>query len=390
MHSLGSRGSASVLTSPLFLRCSHTFSKLHTRPGSSLKPNFRKPRPWLNSTPSTLSYHKSAPQAYSLPSQASSAWTVTLLAALVISGIAVKTTVFPKVDSPVELRSKPVVKQAFSQDFGGEVDTFNMSSEEIPTGHVGNLTEEQEAKLREMWTLLLRIFGVKFESEEAAATEAPAEENAPLEKKKSRLGFLGSFRSGNGDNGKKGDGSVNAATSDLSNLQIADGDDKFGQTKEFQQALADQSPEELRESFWSLVKQDNPDALVLRFLRARKWDVGKAVVMLISTLRWRTKDMHVDDDIMLGGEAKALEQSQSSDPATRKAGEDFMAQLRMGKSFIHGYDKFGRPISIIRVRLHKIGAQSEKSMERFTVHMIETTRCMLPQPVETAVCSSSN
>lgn len=306
-----------------------------------------------------------------------------------VSGVAVKVAFAPKAveQASTAIKNNRITKTPIWLDFDGEVDILRMSSEDIPTGHVGNLTEEQEGKLREMWALLLRIFGVKLESTEDGHTEEPTKEGpAQQEKKRSRLGFLGSLRGGNSDTSKKGAGSVSVAASDISNLYISDGDDKFGLTKEFQQALNDQSPDELRESFWSMVKQDNPDALALRFLRARKWDVGKAVVMLISTLRWRDKMMHVDDDIMQGGEAMALKQCQSSDPAIRKAGEDFMTQLRIGKSFLHGFDKFGRPISIIRVRLHKIGAQSEKSMERFTVHVIETTRCMLRPPVETAVC----
>jgi hypothetical protein len=62
-----------------------------------------------------------------------------------------------------------------------------------------------------------------------------------------------------------------------------------------------------------------------------------------------------------------------------------MAQLRMGKSFLHGTDKDGRPCCYVRVKLHKQGEQSEKSLERFTVYTIETTRMMLKPPVDTAV-----
>jgi hypothetical protein len=43
----------------------------------------------------------------------------------------------------------------------------------------------------------------------------------------------------------------------------------------------------LRDTFWSLCKQDHPDTTMLRFLRARKWDVDAATAMLASTLKWR-------------------------------------------------------------------------------------------------------
>merc|ERR1712070_784147 len=92
-----------------------------------------------------------------------------------------------------------------------------------------------------------------------------------------------------------------------SNAAAGSENDKHGQTKEFQEALASQSPQELRQAFWSMVKHDHPDALLLRFLRARKWDAEKALIMMISTMHWRLAEMHVDDDIVKNGELKAME-----------------------------------------------------------------------------------
>ena len=100
--------------------------------------------------------------------------------------------------------------------------------------------------------------------------------------------------------------------------------------------------------------------------------------------------MHVDDDVMLNGEGGALKDSESDSRAARKEGENFLAQLRLGKSFLHGIDKDGRPLCIVRARLHKQGEQSEKSLERYTVYIIETARLLLRAPVETAVCSLSS
>jgi hypothetical protein len=258
-----------------------------------------------------------------------------------------------------------------------------MSTDEIPAGHLGNLTEEQEALLVEFWSLLLKIFGANVDAKGDNGSPSRTEKKAQG-KKKSRLSFLG-LKSVDNDSIKSEIKSTSGTASNITNLQILDADDKYGQIKEFQKVVANQSPEEIRDTFWAMVKYDHPDALLLRFLRARKWDVRKAIVMLISTLHWRAKEMHVDDDIMKGGEALGLEQSKSSDPTTRRAGEDLLAQFRLGKSFIHGVDKMGRPMCLIRVRLHRSGDQSEQSMERFTVHLIETTRAMLVRPIETAV-----
>jgi hypothetical protein len=249
---------------------------------------------------------------------------------------------------------------------------------QMPPGRPGTLTADQEAKLKEMWLAVLDIFGVTHETH-ANGTATPSSDSTPdaKKKKKSRLSLFGKKDKRSSIEGEAGADTASGVDND-----------KHGQTKEFQQALASQSPESLREAFWSMSKHDHPDALLLRFLRARKWDVQAALVMMISTMHWRSQEMHVDDDIMINGEGAALKESKSSNAAEKKEGEDFMAQLRMGKSFLHGTDKEGRPCCWVRVRLHRQGEQSEKSLERFTVYTIETTRMMLRPPVDTAVSLS--
>ncbi|MCJ1378025.1 hypothetical protein MMC17_001121 [Xylographa soralifera] len=256
----------------------------------------------------------------------------------------------------------------------------------LPPGRPGNLTVEQQAKLQEFWKATLKVFGVpdlggidvggSVNSSINGDNEGDPSEHASTlnpEKKSKRKGL---FRRRKGDSGDKDDVSVHSS--------IPDADDKYGQTKEFQQALATQSPEELRKAFWSMVKHDHPDGLLLRFLRARKWDVEKALVMMVSTMQWRSHDMHVDDDIMYNGEAAAYKDATESTGSTKKEGEDFMKIMRLGKSFLHGCDKEGRPICVVRARLHRAGEQSEASLERVTVHIIETARLLLSPPVDSA------
>ena len=257
----------------------------------------------------------------------------------------------------------------------------------LPPGRPGNLTVEQEAKLQELWKATLKVFGVPDISGIDVGgsvngsiygdnEDDPSEHASTLnpEKKSKRKGL---FRRRKGDSGDKDDVSVHSS--------IPDADDKYGQTKEFKRALATQSPQDLREAFWSMVKHDHPDGLLLRFLRARKWDVEKALVMMISTMQWRSHDMHVDDDIMYNGEAAAYKDATESTGPTKKEGEDFMKIMRLGKSFLHGCDEEGRPICVVRARLHRAGEQSEASLERVTVHIIETARLLLSPPVDSAV-----
>ena len=246
-------------------------------------------------------------------------------------------------------------------------------------GRPGNLTTEQEERLKEFWAAVFHVFGVPDLAGDATS-ESPLEGqggrvealNAEKRSKKKRAGLLGK---------KNNDDLMSASTESIAS---ADGNDKYGLVKQYQKVLENQSPDDLRKAFWTMVKHDNPDALLLRFLRARKWNVQNALIMLVATMHWRMQEMKVDDDIVKRGEGGAVEDNQSSNSGVKREGHDFLEQLRMGKSFLHGTDREGRPICFVRVRLHKQGQQTEASLERYTVYTIETARLLLSGNVDTA------
>lgn len=284
-----------------------------------------------------------------------------------LTGLLAYVLVPPQSQALPESASEP----AFHSTDSSRTDFSSMTAETLP-GRPGTLTPAEEEKLREFWIAVLQVFGVLEQRKtETEVVDTPLAD-APKKKK------LGLFH-------RKEKSGIDSPKSPAS---AADGEDKYGQTKEYHEALANQSPESLRTAFWSMVKHDHPDALLLRFLRARKWDVEKALVMMVSTMRWRSTEMHVDDDIMKNGDAGAFEDLQGSDPAKKKLAEDFITQMRMGKSFLHGLDKDDRPMCFVRARLHKAGEQSEESLERYTVYVIETARMILSPPVDTAVSHS--
>ncbi|KAK0101521.1 hypothetical protein ONS95_006688 [Cadophora gregata] len=256
-----------------------------------------------------------------------------------------------------------------------ETQIADMTGESLP-GRPGTLTAEQEESLKQFWTAVLQVFGLLEKDVNDASSDngrARSDTSDSTKPKKKRMSL---FR-------KKDDEAASKSPTSKSHAAQPE-DDKYGQTKEFHDALANMSPESLRATFWSMVKHDHPDALLLRFLRARKWDVDKALVMMVSTMRWRSTEVHVDDDIMKNGELGSLNDANSSDPAKKKFGHDFLAQMRLGKSFLHGLDKAGRPMCFVRVRLHRQGEQSEESLERYTVFVIESARMILSPPVDTA------
>jgi hypothetical protein len=184
-------------------------------------------------------------------------------------------------------------------------------------GHLGNLTIEEERKLQEAWIHLLRLCGVEE--------------------------------------------SVSHETTD--------------RTLEFQGHLNDKSTDLFRQRLWCFILADHPDVLVLRFLRARKWDVEKAITMLVSAVNWR-HEQRIDDDIIRKGDSIGVAKEQSADE------KSFMAQYHSGKAYVRGSDNEGRPVFIIKVRLHDPKLQSPESMETFVLHNIETMMAMMRHPSE--------
>lgn len=83
------------------------------------------------------------------------------------------------------------------------------------------------------------------------------------------------------------------------------------------------SPFVLTSEFWAMLCGTDPDIMMLRFLRARKWDVSKAFAMLIDMLKWRV-EFNVAKIMRLG--ERGIKQS----------------ILESGKSYAHGVDKQGR------------------------------------------------
>lgn len=255
-----------------------------------------------------------------------------------------------------------------------------MAADGPKPGFLGNINQDQETKMQKIWTILLKAVESPL-GEEASSKEGAEEPTSPTQPQR-RLSLLGRTQSNLSDSAaaKPTAPYKQRVMANLRELGI-----KAHETKMVEHALARITPTELSQGILLMLKHDHPDAMVLRFLRARKWDIPKAFAMMMEAIVWRVKDMHVDDDVLAKGELHALKQERSSNPVEKKAGKDLLSQMRMGKSFVHGTDKLGRPIVYIRVRLHKPGAQSEEALERYIVHVIESVRLTVSPPVETSV-----
>lgn len=258
-----------------------------------------------------------------------------------------------------------------------------MAAEYKPAeGFLGNLNKEQESKLRDLWRTVFKLYDL-YETKDPelmAAIKAAGEKTDTASK--SRFGLFGG-----GTSQSKAD-ATNVVEKYL-NLASADDATNMANRKRFMEMLAIYDTKTLKAMIVEAVKADHPDALVLRFLRARKWNVDAALIMMVFAMDWRYHEAKLDSDIMFNGDAKMVKYEKSTDKDKNTMGVDFMKQLRGGKGYLHGVDKMGRPISCVRVKKHKPFDQSNESLERFIVYLIETGRFTLQPPVETCVSGYS-
>ncbi|KHN96834.1 CRAL/TRIO domain protein [Metarhizium album ARSEF 1941] len=244
----------------------------------------------------------------------------------------------------------------------------------VPEGYIGNLTEEQEAKVRAMWAIGFKFIEICEADDDTSKGKTLEEKKyVPPAKQSSRL------PRGASKTHEKYPTLVNEI---LSLLPTAEKNlNRLAQ--QAVEALDNWTPEMYRLIVQRVVKHEHPDALALRFLRACNWDIIKATTMMGKTIYWRTIEAGVDDDILKHGEGGAAEDEKNNRGITRALGADFMKQARWGKSFIHGVDRAGRPITHIRVRLHRMSDQSVESIERYALYLLELARLSLRHPIET-------
>lgn len=102
---------------------------------------------------------------------------------------------------------------------------------------------------------------------------------------------------------------------------------------------------------------DDPDTILLRFLRARKWRLPDAFVMMMECLYWR-HSFNVES---------LVEQGEAG--INRKL-------LEGGKCYAWGEDREGRIVCYVRARLHDKHAQSLEDSMAYTVWCLETGRLL--------------
>lgn len=192
-----------------------------------------------------------------------------------------------------------------------------LSLENRKPGHAGCLTSTQTDMLKKMWLRLLALF-----QQEGQEIQLPKQNQEPTTTKKSGFFGFGSKRE-----------------EPASDYFLGARTDPRWTSLPLDKALPMIPGLLLREAFWGMVATDNPDATVLRFLRARKWDFDAAFDMLTNTLRWRM-EMRINEIADLGetGLVEELEKLKKG------LGASFKEQLNRGMVTLGGPDREARGI----------------------------------------------
>ncbi|KAK0546111.1 hypothetical protein OC845_004770 [Tilletia horrida] len=213
---------------------------------------------------------------------------------------------------------------------------------EAPTGYVGNMTTEQLEKLQTLWQ---GFFDVISRS------------------KGTGTGGTGGLAAEFSDDVKKAGIPKGDEAKDLKKAEE--------ESKAMNELVEQYGAETVHDVAWRFVQGDYPDTGMLRFLRARKWDVPRALAMLAATLKWRL-DTKVDDIAEAGDEGNAKI-------------EKFLQQQDCGKVYALANSKTLQPIVYIHVRKHYIRGQPSASMQKFVLHSMETDRLLMVPPNDKVV-----
>ena len=304
--------------------------------------------------------------------------------------------------------------------------------EEDPTaGHVGHLTLDEERLLQQCWVHILRLCGHEDIGKKPATVNGNTDANGETAKTNGEDGNTNGEATNTNGNASRTNGEAAISNGDASRTNagavttngdatktnggateskdapepkevvdtnevadaknVADTKDAANpieiepeilrttpdKTAHFQKVMHHKTPEAFRHGFWEFVKTDHPDSLVLRFLRARKWDPVQAIEMLVSAVSWRS-DHNMEETIARQGEAVALKESPTKDDI------NFIEQYRSGKCYVRGIDIHNHPVYSVKVKHHHPHQQSSKTMENFVLHNIESLRVLAREPNDKA------
>lgn len=121
------------------------------------------------------------------------------------------------------------------------------------------------------------------------------------------------------------------------------------------------------DELFNAIRIDNPDVLLLRWIRAKKWNRNNTIEQLIKTSTWR-KSFYIKN---------LLEEEEEEETMLNQD------ELQLGKRILLAYDHNQRPVTYIQMNKHIKGQYPTESTQFLTIFPIQTDRKWLRNGNET-------
>ncbi len=227
-------------------------------------------------------------------------------------------------------------------------------------GHVNNLSPIEEVKLQLLWLMMLAVLSEAFQDADLNGFDGrSSKQKTAVVKRLFTLRLLPLLPPGTfNENGHELDGDFVDFSIDSSALYL-----KFLSCSGAEELAARMGQNPLSIEFFDQLGAEDPDTLLLRFLRARKWILIEAAVMLLDTLYWHRNF----------GVGKLMRQGESA---------VMQYLLTCGKHYSWNVDHKGRLAIWITSRLHDKNRQTLQQNLEALVYLVEQARRMMAPGTE--------
>lgn len=242
-----------------------------------------------------------------------------------------------------------------------------MTTGKVKQDRIWSISGEHEIVLKQTWAIILKLFGYAYDSASFQDLENPV--NFVSSKSKYALPNISST-SIVPDCPVPTQKTVNAfrALNGTSNVLrgIFDTSAKPPKAEVYSRILK-YNPAVLHQALIASLRNDHPDNVILRFVRARKFKLQPIIEMAAHALDWKSTS-HLVDKWTSGGDAEL---------AFSKKHPGIIKAFEMKKAYLRGTDKHGGPICVIRVKKHFGSDCAAKDFEIFICLFIEWSRLVL-------------
>lgn len=239
-----------------------------------------------------------------------------------------------------------------------------MTQGQVKPDRVWSIDGQHEIVFKQTWAVLLKSFGYDLDEYSFADlekgkgfTSSKSKKALPKVSEESALGVAPKYTERTAQ--------VFDTNNGKSNPFVAAYDPSAkSPSKEVYHTLSKFKPAELHQGIVSTLKNDSPDQNILRFVRARKFQLNPIVDMLVHRLEWNLKSHCVDKWILEND--LAIAQS--------KKHPELMKAFEMQKAYMRGVDRNGGTVVVIRVKKHFGSDCPEVDFEKFICLFIESAR----------------